>query len=651
MKLVVVVALLIGCQRGTRSAPANSDVIGPAPKLTIVTPPFEVPAPSDRVIAIGRGVQHACVVRASGAVDCWGQPRSCMKCVAPAPPDGRVRRLPEIDDAVAISPGARCFVRRTGEVECLDPETGKLTPVVGLDHVRAATDDGCFLLDNGGVSCVDPDGVHRIEQFRDGVSIASANRTTCIVRKDGALYCGAPSNVYQTVPGVEHVRAVAMIDRMVCVIENQPRCFSMHLTSNGVLIERDDHRIPTLGSEFAGATQLAIGLAGYGEHDDLRYVVDGLVAGRVVSADPKPSTIPLVEDAQLLAAGCVVRATGAVACWGDNRGAVLAQPTTIGRIDVPPTPVPGVANIASIAVGATDTWALTRDGRALHWGNRGDGVVEREPREVKFGPDAFGNERLVQIVTTPDGFVCVRGELGHVWCQFHHDRVRTVEKLDVDGVANLSIFGDTFVTIEHADGSRELAGSVREDAANHELRPDGAVQDVVSSAVRMECRRYATGQVACDETPMSQLTGATTIASGDRDACAIVKGRVMCWDVKRTPQPVDGISLATTLVMSRDRGCAIDSGRVACWHFTKDGGSTKPTQILATGAVSLALGGGNRARGQESHAMADRPHLAGEYGCAVMLDHTVQCWGANLAGELLDGSFHSTATPIGIRLD
>ena len=629
VKLVVVVALLIGCQQGSGPAPTKSDVIGPAPKRTVVTPPFDVPAPADPVIAIGRGLQHACVVRASGGVDCWGQPRSCTRCAVPAPPDGRVRRLPEISDAIAISPGARCFVRRTGEVECLDAETGKLAPVVGLDHVRAATDDGCYLLDNGGVRCVDDAGVQRpVEAVHDAIQMAATHRAVCIVRKDRTLACGTRFGPLVKVVKVDQVRALVVTgddDPTVCVLAAQSRCFTLDVDTERAPLEPVADDLIALDPR---ATQLAIGLTGYGERYVLHYEIDALVDGKVVTTGKTTTTtIPVLGDAKLLAFGCVVRATGAVACWGDNRGAVLAQPTTIGRVDVPPTPVPGITNVASVAAGATETWALTRDGRALHWGDIGDGVV-REPTEIVFAGDVFGTEKLVELVATPSGIGCARGELGHVWCQFARRHQRTIVRLQTQRVTHLSIRGFDVAVLDHADGSQEVSAELRGP-------PDEVVRKVPPEG----------------KPPRLPVTNATMIATGDSESCAIVEGHVMCWGDKLEARAVDGITTATVLVMASDYGCAIDSGRVVCWHFTKDSAPIQPTQVIGSGAISLALGSGYRAQWLDAHTIDDGPRPGGEYGCAVMIDHTVQCWGANILGELLDSSFRSTVTPIGIRLD
>ena len=264
----------------------------------------------------------------------------------------------------------------------------------------------------------------------------------------------------------------------------------------------------------------------------------------------------------------------------------------------------------------------------MHWGDVGDGVVVREPTEIVFASDVFGTEKLVELVATPPGIGCARGELGHVWCQFARRRDRTIVRLQTQRVTHLSIRGFDLAVLDHADGSQEVSAELRgsPDEAVHKATPEG-------------------------KPPMPPLTNATMIARGDAESCAIVEGRVMCWGEKLEARAVDGITTAAMLVKGSDYGCAIDSGRVVCWHFREDSAPIQPTQVIGSGAISLALGGGNRAQWLDAHTIDDGPRPAGEYGCAVMIDHTVQCWGANILGELLDSSFRSTATPIGIRLD
>src|SRR5437868_15232352 len=107
---VWIVVLCFACKARKEPQPHEVPVaipVAPAPAVR-PQPPFEVPAPTDAIVALARGTRHACVVRASGAVDCWGQPitKRCKGCMTDQPPDPRVRRVPGVSVAVAITADA-----------------------------------------------------------------------------------------------------------------------------------------------------------------------------------------------------------------------------------------------------------------------------------------------------------------------------------------------------------------------------------------------------------------------------------------------------------------------------------------------------------------------------------------------------------------
>jgi hypothetical protein len=63
---------------------------------------------------------------------------------------------------------------------------------------------------------------------------------------------------------------------------------------------------------------------------------------------------------------------------------------------------------------------------------------------------------------------------------------------------------------------------------------------------------------------------------------------------------------------------------------------------IQVGAIDVELG-------SESPEGGSSPVIDGrDYGCAIMIDHTVQCWGSNLFGELGDGSIAESAAPLGV---
>jgi len=87
----------------------------------------------DDVVDVAAGHHHACAVRASGEVVCWGDrhrgdgddgSHALVR-------SGERHRIPGIDDAIAVSAGDRdsCALRRNGRVSCWaessdDPPTG-----------------------------------------------------------------------------------------------------------------------------------------------------------------------------------------------------------------------------------------------------------------------------------------------------------------------------------------------------------------------------------------------------------------------------------------------------------------------------------------------------------------------------------------------
>ncbi len=114
----------------------------------------------------------------------------------------------------------------------------------------------------------------------------------------------------------------------------------------------------------------------------------------------------------------------------------------------------------------------------------------------------------------------------------------------------------------------------------------------------------------------------------------------------------------TDLASSPDHACAVhDGGRVSCWRYEVKDGSTPdpkhtwlpPKQVIAGGAVDIELGLATSDQYEHSFALHGPPP-AGQYGCARMVDRTVRCWGANLFGELGDGSYVEAETPIGVKL-
>jgi alpha-tubulin suppressor-like RCC1 family protein len=81
-----------------------------------------------------------------------------------------------------------------------------------------------------------------------------------------------------------------------------------------------------------------------------------------------------------LAHTCAVTADLSLVCWGANDAGQLGNGTTAASPTTTPTPVAGLAGVASVAAGGAHTCARLVDGTVSCWGadtsgQLGDGVV------------------------------------------------------------------------------------------------------------------------------------------------------------------------------------------------------------------------------------------------------------------------------------
>jgi alpha-tubulin suppressor-like RCC1 family protein len=161
--------------------------------------------------------------------------------------------------------------------------------------------------------------------------------------------------------------------------------------------------------------------------------------------------------------------------------------------------------------------------------------------------------------------------------------------------------------------------------------------------------------VRCGDQAIAGIDAASALVGGDSFRCVTQRGRVTCWSyldhrLHHAPSEVPNLDGVTDLAASKEYACAVHGGgSVSCWHFADDGSPLAAVVVLAGGALDVELGHGYQ--GQLAHSRnLHGPPPGGEYGCAIMADRTVTCWGTNLVGELGDGSLLESASPIGVAL-
>lgn len=163
----------------------------------------------------------------------------------------------------------------------------------------------------------------------------------------------------------------------------------------------------------------------------------------------------------------------------------------------------------------------------------------------------------------------------------------------------------------------------------------------------------------CDSPPVPELAWGGTASH----ACArSPAGQVKCWGFNKDGQLGDGTTenrstptgpillgegrTAKAVAASQYLTCALlDDGSVKCWGLVGSSGlvgdgTTNTPPRTAPGAPVL-LGAGRTALAIS---------LGSSFGCVLLDDHSVKCWGTNRYGELGDGTKKDASTPVAVVL-
>ncbi len=144
-----------------------------------------------------------------------------------------------------------------------------------------------------------------------------------------------------------------------------------------------------------------------------------------VSAPCTSSPTTVMAGAAQVAASwasyCVRRFAGDVWCWGDNSSGQLGDGTTADRLT--PAPVPGLTDVAAIAMGGaissgwsrrgTSVCALKKDGSVWCWGMR---LKDGAPREVRRPERVDGLSAAPVRIATNGPLSCALSAMGRVEC-------------------------------------------------------------------------------------------------------------------------------------------------------------------------------------------------------------------------------------------
>ncbi len=336
----------------------------------------------DPVLALSTGGAHACLLRESGRVTCWGRNNDGQLGDGTRTPRSSGVRVAGLDDAVAIAAGARhtCAVRAGGAVVCWGADdTGQLgdrggpdrltpAPVPGLSGaagIAAGAGFSCALLADGSAACwgddrngelgygalsAVPGGPTPVSGLAGATALSANGQHACAIRSDGSLVCWGNNATGQLGDGT---------------LVNRPQ--------PSVVVGLQGVSAVAAGLSHTCALSAA-GLWCWGSNSQGQLGADTGTSATPITA---PMPVPLVANPIAIAAGaqhtCAVRSTGAVLCWGGNGTGQLGEGSMSSLAE--PVPVTGLDTGLAVAAGATFSCTLTSDGAVFCWGDDHDGEL------------------------------------------------------------------------------------------------------------------------------------------------------------------------------------------------------------------------------------------------------------------------------------
>jgi alpha-tubulin suppressor-like RCC1 family protein len=627
------------------SSPTGTATSLPAATETPTHTKTAVPIVAGTSMAAGR--DHTCVVLGNGSVNCWGNNEHGQLGDGTRKDSSRPVEVKNLGDvkAVAVGWAHTCALTNTGGVKCWGyNQNGELG--------NGRTEDSAEPVEVSGLAA-------------GAAEIDAGDDHTCVVTKDGGLYCWGYNRYGQLGDGTRVSRS---LPTRANGLSGGVKAVAAGWGHTCALTNADGVKCWGNGEE---------GQIGNGQEAEYRLSasnVSGLTGGVAGISSDGGSTCALKED-------------GGVECWGNNKYGQLGDGTD--EIRTSPVQVSGLdAGAARIAVGWNHACAVAVTGEMLCWGwnyygQLGDGTKTSRLQPARVA----GLTDDVESIGVGWAHTCVVTGRSGVRCWGRNENGQLGDGTLVDSPAPVTVSGWIVSTPTPTPTSTltptytltpTSAATPTPTVTATEVTPtqppvsalqaaDGAIATKVSST----CALTTTGGVKCwgynafgqlgDGTRVDRLTpvdvigipsDVSAVAMGYAHACVLTEtGGVLCWGENYdgqlgdgtivdhlTPMSVSGLESGIIGVKAgKWHNCALtETGGVKCWGTNHRGmcgdGTTTDRRTavdvvgLSSGVVALALG---------------RQH-----SCALMDDGEIKCWGDNRSGQLGDGTMTDRYTPV-----
>lgn len=588
-----------------------------------------------RLVIAGDDV--ACAIRTNGRVSCWGT-NDHHELADGTAIDRRVPvELPSLSEVETLSLGGYrgCAVTRAGAVWCWGTN----------DAGRIAPDDERFFLPPQPVDVGGP-----------ASRVAVGAQHTCALRRDGSVACWGNRMRPTTVDDVRDVidlRYGRFHDFFALGRDGRLRRWVMTAGLNQqsargytpVELVAGGDRVAQVrvGGDTICVVRTNGAVACWGGNSDGQ-----LAQGSAPRDRAEPSTVSGLSDAVQIVAKehgvCAVRATGAVACWGDplwwdGEGGPSGDPVSS------PREVQGIVDARQVVIAMNLACVRRRSGSVGCWGSN-RAVLGASASEVSSSLVAVPSVTDATGLAAGESHVCALRRDGTVWCWGDenievrarpNNRRGEAEEIGI-GPAPTVLPGVTRAAWLAAGGYQTC---VREDA---------------SPGVLCGGRWVSFGRLALapaqSPSAIAAIANTDVVALGSECSCVSTPDRrVRCWCARRegaigarseTPQFVAGLRAVVGLAVAEDHACAVDeAGDVLCWGDNGRGQLGWPTPRGARSRVASRVA---QLAGPAAEVAVGR-----EFSCARLRDGRVQCWGANEDGQLGDGVVLSSREPLAVR--
>lgn len=305
---------------------------------------------------------------------------------------------------------------------------------------------------------------------------------------------------------------------------------------------------------------------------------------------------------------CALVDGGQIYCWGTNRyGAIVPLENLSGPEDVTfPTLLGGVGPSVALAAANATSCALHAGGGGSCWGR---GVW---PEANPFAPTVLRDPHAK--VALPPGTVnfglgsthtCVLDDRGTVSCQGYND------------------FSQLGYPTPGTDGS-EAANRVAELSSKFETAIGGSQASAVALGNSTSCVLRCGGDAWCWGKKEPWLTGDSQISPAERE---LTLERIPY------PEPLRSMQMATTYACVTG-----NSNDIACWGWLPLGPSGNPLRLVDSPVVI------SHWRNARDISVSDL------VACAVLTEGSVECFGSNVAGQLIPGSPDTAAHAEPVRI-